>query len=150
MNERLRAIEAAILAEEGTARDDGEESTRGTAEAADGWITDRLAAIATAYASGILLARGEETLESIEDTRGTPEQEVAREELKAAVRAAIAARPENERILLERYYFDGATLAEASGGRSRSWASRLHARAIGGVAKSLVCSLGQKDAAEAV
>jgi RNA polymerase sigma factor FliA len=150
MHERLRAVGAAILADKGTARDEGEESPRGSADDADGLIADRLAAMATAYASGILLAREEETLESIEDTRETPEHEVAREELKAAVRAAIAARPEKERILLERYYFDEATLAEASGGRSRAWASRLHARAIGGVAKSLIRSLGRKEAVEAL
>ena len=94
--------------------------------------------MATAYAAGILLARDEATLDSLEDTRGTAEEELAREELRSAVRAAIAERPDAERTLLGRYYFDDATMAEASGGRSRSWASRIHARAIGGVAKSLL------------
>ncbi len=44
---------------------------------------------------------------------------------------------DDERMLLERYYFQDATMAEAAGGLSRSWASRLHARAISGVARSL-------------
>jgi RNA polymerase sigma factor for flagellar operon FliA len=93
--------------------------------------------MATAYATGMMMVRDEETLESLRDVRGTPEEELAREELKASVRAAIAERPEAERLLLERYYFEGASMGVASGGLSRSWASRLHARAIDGVAKSL-------------
>ena len=134
LKERLRAIDAAIDAR----APEKAESIPGTALAADARVTDRLAAMATAYAAGILMTRDQATLESIEDTRGTPEDELARHELKAAVRSAIAERPEAERVLLERYYFDDATMAEASGGRSRPWASRLHARAIGGVAKSLM------------
>ena len=53
------------------------------------------------------------------------------------MRAAIAERPETERVLLERYYFEGTTMEEAAGGLSKSWASRIHARAISGVAKAL-------------
>jgi RNA polymerase sigma factor for flagellar operon FliA len=137
LHQQLRAIEAAIWAHEGSVLDEaGSDST--TAEAADARIGDRLAAMASAYAAGALLARDRETLESIEDPRGTPEEELAREETKAFIRAAIAERPEAERVLLERYYFSDSTMVEASGGLSRSWASRLHARAIGGVAKALL------------
>jgi RNA polymerase sigma factor FliA len=137
MHARLRAIGAALLTHEGAVWTEGEPAPA-SGEAADVCITDRLAAMATAYAAGTLLARDEQTLQSLEDPRGTPEEELARRQLKNAVCAAIAERPEAERSLLERYYFEGATMAEASGGRSRSWASRLHARAIGGVAKSLM------------
>jgi RNA polymerase sigma factor FliA len=137
LHHQLRAIEAAIWAHEGSVLDEaGSESA--TAEAADARIGDRLAAMATAYAAGTLLTRDRDTLESIEDPRGTPEEELAREETKACVRAAIAERPDAERALLERYYFSDTTLVEASGGLSRSWASRLHTRAIGGVAKTLL------------
>ena len=137
---KLRALEAVNWAQEGIGLDDATGAPAGCAVAADARIGDRLAAMATAYAAGALLSRDRATLEAIEDERGTPEEELAREELKAAVRAAIAERPDTERALLERYYYDEATMAEASGGLSRSWASRLHARAISGVAKSLLRS----------
>jgi RNA polymerase sigma factor for flagellar operon FliA len=136
MHARLRALEAANWTNEGMVLEEAT-STPGSAGAADACITDRLAAMATAYATGMMMVRDEETLESLRDVRGTPEEELAREELKASVRAAIAERPEAERLLLERYYFEGASMGVASGGLSRSWASRLHARAIDGVAKSL-------------
>jgi RNA polymerase sigma factor for flagellar operon FliA len=48
------------------------------------------------------------------------------------VREAIGALPEKERRLMELYYFEGKTLEEAGGimGLSKSWACRLHARAV--------------------
>ena len=47
--------------------------------------------------------------------------------------------PDQERTLIERYYFDDVTFDQAARelGLSKSWASRLHARAIEGVAKAL-------------
>ena len=55
------------------------------------------------------------------------------------LRAAIAERPDAERLLLERHYFGEATMDEAAKelGLSKSWASRLHARALEGVAKAM-------------
>jgi RNA polymerase sigma factor for flagellar operon FliA len=136
MHERLRAIEAAAAAHEGALLD-SPRSTPASSATADALLSDRLAAMATAYAAGTLLCRDQGTLEAIEDPGATPEEELARAELKAAVRAAIAERPEHERLLLERYYYEGASLAVAAGGLSRGWASRLHAHAIEGVLRSL-------------
>jgi len=60
------------------------------------------------------------------------DQRLELEQLKRRVRAAIEKLPEKERKLLEGYYFQGKTLEEAGAeiGQSKSWASRLHARAI--------------------
>jgi RNA polymerase sigma factor for flagellar operon FliA len=60
------------------------------------------------------------------------DQRLELEELKKRVRAAIEKLPEKERRLLEGYYFQAKTLEEAGAeiGQSKSWASRLHARAI--------------------
>ncbi|MDQ3267043.1 MAG: sigma-70 family RNA polymerase sigma factor [Myxococcota bacterium] len=60
------------------------------------------------------------------------DQRLEMEQLKRRVRAAIEKLPEKERKLLEGYYFQGKTLEEAGAeiGQSKSWASRLHARAI--------------------
>ncbi len=48
------------------------------------------------------------------------------------VRLAVAALPEKERQLMEMYYFHDKTLEEAGSslGLSKSWACRLHARAV--------------------
>jgi RNA polymerase sigma factor for flagellar operon FliA len=48
------------------------------------------------------------------------------------VRQAVAALPEKERRLMELYYFADKNLEEAGAalGLSKSWACRLHARAV--------------------
>ncbi len=56
----------------------------------------------------------------------------SRAELRRRVCKAMERLPENQRTLIERHYFADADLAEAGAelGYSKSWASRLHARAI--------------------
>ncbi len=60
------------------------------------------------------------------------DQRLELEQMRVRVRAAIEQLPEKERKLLQGYYFQGKTLEEAGAeiGQSKSWASRLHARAI--------------------
>lgn len=60
------------------------------------------------------------------------DQRLELEQMRKRVRAAIEQLPEKERKLLQGYYFQGKTLEEAGAeiGQSKSWASRLHARAI--------------------
>ena len=60
------------------------------------------------------------------------DQRLELEQLKGRVKAAIEHLPEKEKKLLQGYYFQGKTLEEAGAeiGQSKSWASRLHARAI--------------------
>src|SRR5262249_54243296 len=52
--------------------------------------------------------------------------------LRDRVRAAIADLPERERHFIEKHYFQDKSLVDAGAelGVSKSWASRLHARAI--------------------
>jgi RNA polymerase sigma factor FliA len=61
------------------------------------------------------------------------------EQMKSRVRAAIEKLPEKERKLLQGYYFQAKTLEEAGAaiGQSKSWASRLHARAVDQLKKIL-------------
>ena len=68
----------------------------------------------------------------IRDEAMSPEDRLEMSELKARVRSAIETLPENEKKLLIGYYYEGKTLEEAGAaiGQSKSWASRLHARAI--------------------
>ncbi len=62
----------------------------------------------------------------------TPEDVLARAELASLVRAIVSKLPTLERALIERSYFSGLTLAQAAAsiGVSRSWAHRVHSRAM--------------------
>ena len=68
----------------------------------------------------------------IRDESMSPEERVEQRELKGRVKAAIESLPDNEKQLLIGYYYEGKTLEDAglAIGQSKSWASRLHARAI--------------------
>lgn len=60
------------------------------------------------------------------------DDQMARGQLRARLRQAIASLPERERHLIERCYFDDLPLGRAGQeiGLSASWTSRLHARAV--------------------
>jgi RNA polymerase sigma factor for flagellar operon FliA len=65
-------------------------------------------------------------------TTPAPQLELERVERDVAVEEALAALPERERRLLQLYYFEDRSLEEVGRimGLSKSWSSRLHARAI--------------------
>jgi len=135
---KLRALQAADHVHEAAAEEQAAAPVT-SAEDADAKLSDQLASAAMAMAVGFLSMKGGEAVDHASDERESPEDAVARAELVTVVREAIAERPEAERKLLERHYFDDVTFEEAAKelGLSKSWASRLHARAIEGVAKSL-------------
>ena len=66
-------------------------------------------------------------------------EQVCRNETRQAVRRAVDQLPERERRILQLHYFEDQTLTEAgqSMGLSKSWTSRLHARAVRLMAKQL-------------
>jgi RNA polymerase sigma factor for flagellar operon FliA len=53
-------------------------------------------------------------------------------QIRGRVRTVLGRLPEKERHFIEKHYFEGKTLLEAGAelGLSKSWASRLHARAM--------------------
>jgi RNA polymerase sigma factor for flagellar operon FliA len=61
-----------------------------------------------------------------------PDQDVERHQTGARLHAALRQLPERERKLMELYYFAEKNLEEAGAelGLSKSWACRLHARAV--------------------
>jgi len=69
---------------------------------------------------------------NLSDDSMPADQRLELEQLKTRVRAALEKLPDKERKLLLGYYFQSKTLEEAGAeiGQSKSWASRLHARAI--------------------
>jgi RNA polymerase sigma factor for flagellar operon FliA len=73
------------------------------------------------------------------DDSGSPEEVTARAEVAASVRGALEELPERERALVERHYYGEEpfdAIAEDLG-ISKSWASRLHDRAIATLGKAL-------------
>jgi RNA polymerase sigma factor for flagellar operon FliA len=69
----------------------------------------------------------------------SPEEEVQRAELAHLVRGIVGALPDRERALIERHYYGGEAFDAIARdlGISKSWASRLHERAILAVKQAL-------------
>lgn len=109
-----------------------------TPETADSRLGAYLAGIATAIAVGTMVSEPRENI-SPEGRDVTPEDLLAEAEMLARVKQIVASLPEKERTLVERHYFRGEQLdqAAASLGLSKSWGSRLHARAIEAIASAL-------------
>lgn len=91
-------------------------------------VSDAVTSLATIYATSY------DALEqmNVRDEALAPDERLEAAQLKARVKAAIEKLPEKERNLLSGYYYEGKTLEEAGArnGLSKSWASRIHARAV--------------------
>jgi RNA polymerase sigma factor for flagellar operon FliA len=134
----LRAMEAGDLVQDTHAEEHAAAKVT-TPEAADARLAESLSGMALAMAAGFLAPMTEGIDQVKDDGNETPEELVSRRQLVEVIRAAISERPDAERTLLMRHYFDGITFEEAAReiGLSKSWASRLHARAIDGIAAKL-------------
>ncbi len=135
---RLRALEAGDRVQEVVAEEMAANPPK-TPESADQQLDGALTSMAMAMAAAFLAPQTQGLDEIIHPDTVSPEEAFAHAELLTRVRAAIEKRPENERTLLERHYFEDVTFEQAAGeiGLSKSWASRLHARAIEAVAREL-------------
>ena len=101
----------------------------------------RVAGVASALQdlTAIFLTSMDETGEPTDVTTPEADAVVAHKETGEAVRAAVSGLPEKERTLVELFYFKGLSLQDAGKtlGLSKSWSSRLHARAIQLLSKRL-------------
>jgi RNA polymerase sigma factor for flagellar operon FliA len=137
----LRAVESADAVQEAMVQDDAGAPSPGqaTAEAADAKISDYLSKAATAMAASLLSMRSlDEGLETADDA-ASPEEKLAHAQMLAKMREAVAELGEQERTLVQRYYFEDKTLLEVGKelGLSKSWTCRLHARVVEAIAKKL-------------
>ena len=102
-------------------------ATAGAAAALES-IAEILGGVATIHITSLEAASG------VADERlPPPDADLERVQASARVRQALGKLPEKERQLMEMYYFGDKNL-EAAGaalGLSKSWACRLHARAVG-------------------
>jgi RNA polymerase sigma factor for flagellar operon FliA len=135
---QLRALQAADRVHD-AALEETAATPPSSPEDADEKLGSQLESAAAAMAMAFLTIKSGDALDAVSDPDENPEAVVEHGELMRAIREAIAERPEAERQLLQRHYFDDVTFDEAARelGLSKSWASRLHARAIEGVAKAL-------------
>jgi RNA polymerase sigma factor for flagellar operon FliA len=141
--ERLVAMRAADRVSAGAAEDTlaaPPPAGSGPAEA-ERALCEHLAAMATALAVGLLTAGAYGDAGELVAVSGDqdPESAVAEAELLAVVRRAIAELPHEEQELVRRHYLEGERfdLVAQDLGLSKSWASRLHTRAIGRLTKRL-------------
>ena len=97
-------------------------------------LSDHLAAMATAVAVGLLshTAFGDEGERVPMATEDDAEAALGRAELVELVKHAISELPPQEEALVRRHYLEGERFDHVAAelGLSKSWASRLHTRAI--------------------
>ena len=93
-------------------------------------VYDTVNSLASIYVISIDAA--DESME-IEDPAAKNSEQVAQfQQLKDHMKSSIELLPSKERKLIKMYYFQNKTLEEAGAdlGLSKSWTSRLHARAL--------------------
>lgn len=126
----VRARASCALAVDQFIEDTLAERTRavgeGPAEAAE-----TLANVLETAATAFTVAECADALVS-EGSRRNPEDEAGCKEALAAVRQALEKLPQKERTMVQGVYFEGLTIEETGAklGLSKSWSSRLHARAL--------------------
>lgn len=128
---KLKAFEAADSLAEQAAESGAEDPRASLAQRAND-IDEILGRISAAY---VLSALGQG-----EEHQGeTPETRIVDAQSKEAVQHGLADLPEKEHALLRAVYYDGATIEEAGAriGLSKSWASRLHAKALSRMKRNL-------------
>ncbi|MFT3766228.1 MAG: sigma-70 family RNA polymerase sigma factor [Minicystis sp.] len=92
---------------------------------------------AAALALGLMA--GPQDPDLVEPRVESPEEQLSRAQLVRAAREIIGSLPERERALIERHYFGGEAFDAIARdlGVSKSWASRLHDRAIDHLGRAL-------------
>lgn len=141
-HERLNGLQAAAQVSEGAIEDlSAPIPPVAAAAAAEQALGDHLAAMATAMAVGFLAptAHGDDGERTPVATSDDPEVAFGRAELLHVVRQALAELPSEEAELVRRHYIEGDRFDRVAEelGLSKSWASRLHTRALGRLAKKL-------------
>jgi RNA polymerase sigma factor for flagellar operon FliA len=141
-HERLNGLQAASRVSEGAQEDLASPRAPGSGVAeAEQALGDHLAAMATAMAAGLIAptAHGDAGERTLVDTSDDPEQAYGNAQLLTVIREAIADLPHEEAELVRRHYLEGARFDHVAQelGLSKSWASRLHTRALTRLSKRL-------------
>ncbi len=143
VHERLKAFEKASSFSEGALEDLNASAPPGqTPLDRERRLVEHLAGMATAIALGLIAEpatdeQGEATV--MAPWQLSPEEHASRRQILEIVERGIESLPEQEAMLIRRHYIDGERFDRVAAelGFSKSWASRLHARAIGRLTKRL-------------
>ncbi len=110
---------------EGAARAEG--ASAGDPATALAEVNEILSGVATIHITSL-----EAAASVADESRPAPDLAVDGQRMAGRVRRAVRALPDKERRLMELYYFADKNLEEAGAelGLSKSWACRLHARAV--------------------
>ena len=141
-HERLNGLQAAARISEGAFEDVSVPRPPGSGPAdAELALVDHLAAMATAMAVGLIAstAHSDAGDRTLVDAGDNPEQAYGQAQLLSLIRAEIAELPREEAELVRRHYLEGARFDQVATelGLSKSWASRLHTRALSRLSKRL-------------
>ncbi len=148
VHQRLKAFENASAFSEGALEDLNAPPPPGqTPVDRDRRLVEHLAGMATAIATGLISEpatdeQGSATV--MASWQNSPEEHSSRSQLMERVERAIEGLPEPEAMLIRRHYIEGERFDQVAAelGLSKSWASRLHTRAINRLTKRLS---GQSD-----
>jgi RNA polymerase sigma factor for flagellar operon FliA len=139
---RYEQMAGIALQEQGTRSPDS-----GQDAAADDlqWLSKTTQQLAMVYL--ISTSGGDDEASEIPDSEATgPSAQAADRELHEKVRTVIESLPATLAVLIRTVYFEGFTLREAADslGMSKSWASRLHAKALRQLALALKSSVAEE------
>jgi len=135
---RLKAFEATDALAEQLGEEQANRPTSGAGSSA-GSATSRAedldAALGKITAAFLISAVGQ----GDERAPEAPDRQLESAQEQSLVRVGLEELPERERTLLQAVYFEGVTIEEAGArlGLSKSWASRMHAKALDRMRKQL-------------
>lgn len=141
-HERLRGLAAIDRTHEG-ALDDAyaPAANEMSAQTADQALAEHLASMATAMALGMVATpvRGQDDPAAALSREQSPEDAASHSEMRDVIGRALDGLPSQEAELVRRHYLQGDRFDEVATelGLSKSWASRLHARALARLSKRL-------------
>jgi RNA polymerase sigma factor FliA len=142
VHQRLRVLSAGAEYSENAAPDLlGPAPAGESREDAARLLNDHLAGMATAMAAGLVAktAFGDDGERTAVAHDKSPEELTENAQLRSLLDKHVAELPHEEQELVRRHYFEGERfdIVAEQLGLSKSWASRLHTRAIGRLSKRL-------------
>lgn len=130
--ERVTLLRAAHAATEGLSQE--EKGSPDDAKEAAQRLQKHMAAVVTAMATGVFADHSLERNGSILplDTKQNAEEQLAEQQLRQQLRSAVSELPPPEDEVIQRFYVQGDKMDEIADdlGKSRSWVSRVHTRAL--------------------
>lgn len=125
---RKTRLQAALMIAQAALEEDDPTKTVQGAEEATKYVEQRVAQLGAVW----LVAQSNEDEQGQTEEQDGAEAQVLDRELRGTVRKCLSMLPDAEREVLQAIYFEGKVLQEIVQGRdvSRSWACRLHARAL--------------------